>query len=939
MPSKNEQLTIDGMTCTACASAVERAVGGLEGVDTAAVNFATETLQVEFNPRRVDLEAISRAVHDAGYSAAPRRRLQRLELPIEGMTCASCVARVEDAIRDLPGVDEASVNLMTERAALTYDQDQLRVADIRQAVEAAGYHAGEARYGQTRDSGQEQRERERIRQRNRLALAMGFTIPLLVLTMGHMAGLPLPGWLAPTTAPLTFALVQLALVIPVLFAGRHMYTKGFANLWRRAPNMDSLIAVGTSAALIYSGVGTARLIGGDAAALGMLYYETAAAILAFIMVGKYLEHASKGRASKAIAELMSLQPASAIRVEPDGDREVPLEEVERGDRLRILPGGRVPLDGVVVEGHSNLDESMLTGESIPVARGPGDAVIGGSINGQGALLIRVERVGEETTLAQIIRLVEQAQADKAPIARLADQVARYFVPAVMSIAVVAAVAWLVAGAALPFALTVFIAVLVVACPCALGLATPTAIMVGTGKGAELGVLIKGGSALERLRSIDVVVLDKTGTVTEGRPQVTEVVPLATLGADELLALAGAVEAGSEHALGDAIRAEVTARQLPRYEAERFQTVPGRGIEAAVDGRDVLLGNEALLRERGIEVPDSEDVDRLSRAGQSLAYVAVDGRLAGVIGIADALRADSREAIGALRDLGLEVVLLTGDNRPTAEAIAAEASIDRVIAEVLPEDKAAEVKALQTGGQRVAMVGDGINDAPALAQADVGIAIGSGTDVAMETADVVLVKGSIRDVVTAIQLGRATVRNIKQNLFWAFAYNAAGIPVAAGLLHAFGGPLLNPMIAAAAMAMSSVSVVSNALRLRWFKPRLPKNSRRRQERPVEPVASTTLTPRTPEQRRPAPQTTEPQRDSEPRIEPKEDIMKEVNLHVEGMSCGHCVGRVTDALSHLDGVDQVEVSLEEKSAHFTAQDGFNPDTAVAAVKEAGYEATPA
>jgi len=823
--------------------------------------------------------------------------IKQEELNILGMTCASCVGRVEDGIAKLEGVNSVSVNLLTQRATVAYDPDRVHLAGIRQAVAATGYQVEDSLRGET-DAGAARRERVRLQQRLRMVLALGFTLPLLWLTMGHMLGLPLPSWLAPATAPLTFALVQLGLTLPVLLAGLHMYQKGLANLGRLAPNMDSLIAVGTGAALVYSLYGTARLLGGDPTAVRFLYFETAAAIIAFVLVGKYLEEASKGRASAAIAALASLQPSRATRVEIDGDRDVPVVEIVPGDRLRIHPGERVATDGVIVEGHSSVDESMITGESIPVDRGPGDPVIGGSVNQRSALVIQVERVGSDTTLAQIVRLVEQAQADKAPIARLADQVARYFVPAVMGIALVSGVAWLLAGASLSFALSVFIAVLVVACPCALGLATPTAIMVGTGKGAELGVLIKGGSALERLRDVDVVVLDKTGTVTEGKPRVTDVLPLGRVDGDEILALAAAVELGSEHALGRAIIREAEARGADRYAAADFQTLPGRGIEAEVNGKRVLLGNRAALDTRGIKASGGEAVQALSKVGRSLVFVVADEELLGVIGIADALRPDSKEAIAALVHHGYEVVMLTGDNRPTAEAIAAEAGITRVIAEVLPDDKAAEIRRLQEQGARVAMVGDGINDAPALAQADVGIAMGSGTDVAMETADVVLVKGSIRDVLTALQLGRATVRNIKQNLFWAFGYNAAGIPVAAGLLYALGGPLLNPMIAAAAMAMSSVSVVSNALRLRWFKP--------------------SLAPR-------------------PRAKQPEEKMKQVNLSVVGMTCSHCVGRVEQALNKLEGVSDVSVSLEQNAAHIQAADEFDIGTAISVVKDAGYEAT--
>jgi Cu+-exporting ATPase len=741
------------------------------------------------------------------------------KIRISGMNCASCVGHIENAVRAVEGVSEISVSLLSEQAVVSFDPGLTSIEDVTRAVENAGYRAIEAEETDVRAGDPSHHEElDRRSLRREMFIALAFAGPLLFITMGHMIGVHLPAWLAPGTAPQTFALAQLVLTIPVILAGRHMYRGGIASLVRRAPNMDSLIAVGTGAALVYSLYGTGRILLGDAEAVRFLVFETAAAIVAFVLVGKYLEQASKERASRAISELIALQPDTAVVLHDDGDREVPIKELVLGDHVRIRPGERVPADAVILEGSTSLDEAMLTGESIPVAKQVGDRIIGGSVNQTGVIVARVDCVGTDTTLARIIRLVEEAQASKAPIARLADRVARHFVPAVVGIALVAASTWLAAGATLSFALSIFIAVLVVACPCALGLATPTAIMVGTGKGAELGVLIKGGVALERLREIDVVVLDKTGTLTEGSPRVADIVTRNGIGEDGFLRLAASVEAGSEHALGRAILLEAEARGLSWARATGSQAHPGRGIEALVGGSRVLLGNRTLMEENGINVAGflAENEARAA-GGTSLVFGAKDGEVIGLLSIADRLRADSMQAVDALKHRGLDVLLLTGDNRATADAIAAEAGIIHVVAEVLPKGKSDEIRRLQDKGLTVAMVGDGINDAPALAQADVGIAVGSGTDVAMETADVVLLKGSVRDVVTALDLSQATVRNIKQNLFWAFAYNTAGIPVAAGLAYALGGPLLNPMIAAAAMALSSVSVVGNALRLRRFKP--------------------------------------------------------------------------------------------------------------------------
>ena len=818
---KNGSFIVKGMTCASCVNAIERGMRKVEGVDAVSVNLATERMELRFDPAVLDVARIREAVEASGYGVEEAGETREVLLPIEGMTCAACSARVEKVVGRLEGVRSVAVNLLNNNATIQYAPGVTPLSAIRQAISKAGYTPLDAvEHGASRPP-EENRGRALHAQWVQLVTALAFTVPLLVLAMGHMVGMPLPAWLAMESAPLNFALAQLALTLPVAWVGRHMYRNGLRNLWHFAPNMDSLIAVGTGSALLYSLLNTVRVAMGETQMAGYFYYETTAAILAFVMVGKYLEAVSKGRTSQAIRKLVAIQPKTATVLRDGAELEVPIEDVGPGDQIRVRPGERIPLDGVVVEGASAVDESMLTGEPMPVEKRGGDEVTGGSFNQNGALVVRVERVGAETTLARIIRLVEQAQAGKAPIARLADQVAGVFVPVVMGIATLAALGWLLAGQPLPFALSIFIAVLVIACPCALGLATPTAIMVGTGRGAEHGVLIKGGEALERLRGVQVVVFDKTGTLTEGRPEVTDVLPLGNLGADDLLQLAASAEAGSEHALGAAIVAGADARGLARLPATDITAHPGRGLSARVEGKALLLGNLALMREEGHQGEALEKAVTLSSAmardGKTPMYVAVDGKLAGLIAVTDPLRPESADAVQALQADGIEVVMLTGDNRFTAEAVARQAGITRVIAEVLPQDKAATVAALQQEGRVVAMVGDGINDAPALAQADVGLAIGAGTDIAMETAQVVLMRGAIGGVLVAIELSRATLRNIKQNLFWAFAYNTAGIPIAAGLLYLFGGPLLNPMIAAAAMALSSVSVVSNALRLRRFRP--------------------------------------------------------------------------------------------------------------------------
>lgn len=647
-------------------------------------------------------------------------------------------------------------------------------------------------------------------------VAISFTIPLFYISMGHMMGMPLPDFINPHHNPLNFALIQLVLTIPVMIAGYKFYTIGFKALFRRSPNMDSLIAVGTSAAIIYGLYATYKIKNGYTEYAMDLYFETAGVIIALIMLGKYLETRSKGKTSEAIKKLVGLQPKTAIVIQGKEEITIPIEEVEEGDIILVKPGEKIPVDGEVVEGHSSVDESMLTGESIPVEKNVGDNLVGASINKNGLLKFKATKVGKDTALAQIIKLVEEAQGSKAPIAKLADIIAGYFVPIVMAIAVVSGLLWYITGSSAVFSLTIFISVLVIACPCALGLATPTAIMVGTGKGAELGVLIKSGVALESAYKIETIVFDKTGTITEGKPRVTDIVTRDNFDEDKLLQMAATAEKGSEHPLGEAIVKGAEEKSISLLDSKDFYAIPGHGIEVKIEDNKVLLGNEKLMMDRNIELVLKDDAERLADEGKTPMFIAINDRLEGIIAVADVVKENSKEAIKRLHDMGIEVAMITGDNKRTAAAIAKQVGIDIVLAEVLPQDKANEVKKLQEKGKKVAMVGDGINDAPALAMADIGIAIGSGTDVAMESADIVLMKSDLLDVVTAIKLSKSTIRNIKQNLFWAFAYNTAGIPLAAGLFYALGGPKLNPMFAAAAMSMSSVSVVTNALRLRRFK---------------------------------------------------------------------------------------------------------------------------
>ncbi|MFQ6807993.1 MAG: heavy metal translocating P-type ATPase [Blautia sp.] len=855
---------------------------------------------------------------------------------VTGMTCSACSSRVEKCVSKLEGVDEVSVNLLTNSMQVKYDEKIIKEQGIIDAVVHAGYGASPAENdngfgssvlaehseGNTGSPGENRKNpvQEHLEyMKKRTFWSFVFLIPLMYVSMGHMIGVPLPGFLHGTVNAVAFAMTQFLLCLPVLYINRKYFTKGFSTLFHGAPNMDTLIAVGSAASLVY-GVFAIYRMGYGLGVQDMelverylhdLYFESAVMILALINIGKYLEARSKGKTSQAIEKLMDMAPKTAF-VERDGMVvEIPAEEILPGDVLQVKPGSSVPADGVILEGSTSIDQAAITGESIPVQKNTGDAVIAATMNKAGFFRMKATKVGKDTTFAQIIRLVEDASASKAPIAKMADKIAGVFVPVVMAIALITGIAWVIAGADFEFALSCAISVLVISCPCALGLATPVAIMVGTGKGAENGILIKSGEALEVTHSIQSVVLDKTGTITQGTPKVTDI---QTFGVDkqELLKISGALEKKSEHPLAEAVLEQVKEEKLTLPEVQEFQAVPGKGIQGKIQGIQYYAGNLKFMEEQKMDISKVQtQVERLAEEGKTPLIFAKEQQILGILAAADLVKPTSAQAIRELKKLGIQVIMLTGDNERTAKAIQKQLDLDTVIAEVLPQDKEREVAKLQEEGKTVAMVGDGINDAPALARADVGIAIGAGTDVAIESADIVLMKNDLLDVVTAVGLSKAVIRNIKENLFWAFFYNACGIPLAAGLLYPMFGLKLSPMFGAAAMSLSSLFVVSNALRLRFF--HVLKKPEAEREETLMQIKETVS-------------------DLEVKEDKEEKIM--FTMKIEGMMCPHCQAAVTKALNALEGV-KAEVNLEKKEAYVEAGANISKEDLTKAVTEAGYE----
>ncbi|MBF9232153.1 heavy metal translocating P-type ATPase [Microvirga alba] len=835
-PPVTLDIPVEGMTCASCVGRVEKAIKSVNGVASANVNLATGRATVSLAPSPADPQAVADAIRKAGYEPAA----SKVELKIDGMTCASCVGRVEKALKRVPGVLDATVNLATERASIRTLSGADSVGRLKAAVAEAGYEARELHphraHGDHSDHARPASEAEIAGLRRALTVAAVLTLPVFVLEMGSHFVPGMHDWVMETIGHRQSWYLQFVLTTVVLFGpGLRFFKKGVPALLRWAPEMNSLVVLGTSAAYGYSLVATFLP---DALPLGTanVYYEAAAVIVTLILLGRYLEARAKGRTSDAIKHLLNLQAKTARVVRDGASLEVPLEEVLAGDMVQVRPGEKVPVDGDVIEGSSFVDESMITGEPIPVQKAKGAEVVGGTINKTGSFTFRATRIGADTVLSQIIRMVEQAQGSKLPIQAMVDKVTAWFVPAVMAAAALTFLIWMVFGPdpALTFALINAVAVLIIACPCAMGLATPTSIMVGTGRAAELGVLFRQGEALQSLKEIGVVALDKTGTLTKGRPDLTDFVAAPGFSETEVLKLVAAVESRSEHPIAEAIVDAAKRQGIPLASTDSFDAVPGFGVSATVGGRKVDVGADRFMTKLGLPITEFvSTADRLGQEGKSPLYAAIDGRLAAIIAVADPIKPSTPEAIKALHALGLKVAMITGDNRKTAEAIARQIGIDEVVAEVLPDGKVETVKRLREKFGKIAFVGDGINDAPALAEADIGLAIGTGTDIAIESADVVLMSGDLRGVVNAIALSKATIRNIRQNLFWAFAYNVVLIPVAAGALYPVDGTLLSPMVAAGAMALSSVFVVGNALRLRRFKAPI---EARREAAPEMPLAS-------------------------------------------------------------------------------------------------------
>ena len=815
---------LGGISCQVCVNKIEKKLSKLEGMKEAVVNLSTEKLSVDYDETILKDETITEIVKKLGYEIEEESDLKDIELDIDGISCQVCVNKIEKKVSKLNGVKSVVVNLANSRGKIVYDSDVIKLSEILEVMKKMGY-TGTKHEESSENLKDKEKEEHLKREFLEFKIAIVFSAIVFYIAMGTMVGLPVPSIISPDINPLNFAIIQFILALPVVYIGRRFYTVGIKQLFMRSPSMDSLIATGTGSALLYSIYGTFKIAEGNYHYVHSLYYESAVVILALILLGKYLEGVSKGKTSEAIKKLMSLKSKKANLVRNGEIVQVDIEEVEKGEILLVKPGESIPVDGKVIDGNSTVDESMLTGESIPIDKAAGDIVYGASINKNGSLKIEATAVGKDTVISKIIKLVENAQGSKAPIAKIADKVSAYFVPIVMIIATAAGIIWYYLGSRgiveinnTPsiFALTIFISVMVIACPCSLGLATPTAIMVGTGRGAELGILIKSGEALEKAHKVNTVVFDKTGTLTEGKPKVTDILTMEGYKENDTLQIAGALELHSEHPLGEAIVEEAKNRGLIFPQVNDFISITGQGVYGKIEESEVLIGNVKLMKAKNIEITMKKELDELASQGKTPMYMAIDGKFLGIIAVADVMKEEAVDTIKELKERGYKIGMITGDNKITAEAIGKQVGIDMIFAEVTPEDKYLKVKELQEEGYNVAMVGDGINDSPALVQADVGIAIGGGTDIAMESADIVLMKRNLKDVLTAMDLSNATIRNIKQNLFWAFIYNTLGIPIAAGVLYPFTGHLLNPMIAGGAMAMSSVSVVTNALRLKNFK---------------------------------------------------------------------------------------------------------------------------
>lgn len=848
--------------------------------------------------------------------------MQKEKFDVTGMTCSACSSRVEKCVSKLDGASNVTVNLLTNSMQVEYDEKVLSERQIIDAVVKAGYGANVQNVKSSASSSQERAaasgnpvEEQMKNMKFRLIVSFVFLVPLMYVSMGHMVGLPLPGFLSGVENAVSFAFTQFLLCLPIIFVNRKYYIKGFQTLSHLAPNMDSLIAIGSTASLVYGIVAIYRMSyglgSGDMELVHRyyhdLYFESAAMILALITVGKYLETRSKGKTSEALTKLLDLAPKTAVVERGGREEEIPVEQVQAGDIVVVRPGNSIPVDGFIIEGSTSIDEAAITGESIPVHKQVNDTVIAATMNKTGFIRFKATRVGDDTTFSQIIRLVEEASSSKAPIAKTADKIAGIFVPAVMAIALVTAIGWLMAGAAFEFAFSCAVSVLVISCPCALGLATPVAIMVGTGKGAENGILIKSGEALETVHNIQCVVLDKTGTITQGKPVVTNVE--TNLEPGQFLSIAAGLEEKSEHPLAEAILEYTKKNKIRPSKVSEFLSVPGRGVKGKIDGKWYFAGNSRMMEEEGLSLSSVKNrLDELADQGKTPMVFAEEGRILGILSVADVVKETSREAVKQLKELGTEVVMLTGDNKRTAEAIRKELDIDTVIAEVLPQDKEREISRLQKEGKKVAMIGDGVNDAPALARADVGMAIGAGTDVAIESADIVLMKNDLLDAVTAIRLSKAVIRNIKQNLFWAFFYNSLGIPVAAGVFYTAFGWKLSPMIGAAAMSMSSIFVVTNALRLKKFKVSRSENTSKKKEIIQEAMLQSM------------------------EIDEIKEEKTMITMKINGMMCPHCQAAVKKALEAFDGVT-ADVNLEDKAAYITGE--ADKDALTKAVTDAGYE----